>query len=71
MSVLVQIFEVQTRKRLSRWRGWASTAPASPPRRRSSRFTRRPRVGIRAPVALLSTSPERDDTVLLRDPFAD
>ena len=24
-----------------------------------------------APVALLSTSPERDDTVLVRDPFAD
>jgi adenylosuccinate synthase len=26
---------------------------------------------VGAPVALLSTSPERDDTVLLRDPFAD
>jgi len=26
---------------------------------------------IGAPVALLSTSPERDDTVLVRDPFAD
>jgi adenylosuccinate synthase len=26
---------------------------------------------IGAPVALLSTSPERADTVLVRDPFAD
>ena len=24
-----------------------------------------------APVALLSTSPERDDTILMRDPFQD
>ncbi len=26
---------------------------------------------IQAPVALLSTSPERDDTILVRDPFQD
>jgi adenylosuccinate synthase len=26
---------------------------------------------IRCPVALVSTSPERDDTILVRDPFAD
>ena len=26
---------------------------------------------IEAPVALLSTSPERDDTILVKDPFAD
>jgi adenylosuccinate synthase len=26
---------------------------------------------IEAPVALLSTSPERDNTILVRDPFAD
>jgi adenylosuccinate synthase len=26
---------------------------------------------IDCPVALLSTSPERDDTILVRDPFAD
>ena len=26
---------------------------------------------IGVPVALLSTSPERDDTILMRDPFAD
>ena len=28
-------------------------------------------VWLGAPVALLSTSPEREDTVLVRDPFAD
>ena len=26
---------------------------------------------IDAPVAMLSTSPQRDDTILVRDPFAD
>jgi adenylosuccinate synthase len=26
---------------------------------------------VEAPVAMLSTSPDRDDTILLRDPFAD
>jgi len=26
---------------------------------------------IECPVTLLSTSPERDDTILVRDPFAD
>ena len=26
---------------------------------------------IEAPVGLLSTSPERDDTILVRDPFED
>jgi adenylosuccinate synthase len=26
---------------------------------------------IECPVALLSTSPEREDTILMRDPFAD
>ena len=29
------------------------------------------KIMIGAPVALLSTSPEREDTVLVRDPFAD
>jgi hypothetical protein len=29
------------------------------------------RILIGAPVALLLTSPEREDTVLVRDPFAD
>ena len=26
---------------------------------------------IETPVALVSTSPERDDTILMRDPFMD
>jgi adenylosuccinate synthase len=26
---------------------------------------------IERPVTMLSTSPERDDTILMRDPFAD
>jgi len=26
---------------------------------------------IECPVTLLSTSPERDDTILVKDPFAD
>jgi len=34
-------------------------------------YVRRLEQLIGAPVALLSTSPERDDTVLMRDPFAD
>ncbi len=34
-------------------------------------YIRRLEALIGAPVALLSTSPERDDTVLVRDPFAD
>ncbi|MGH7115947.1 MAG: adenylosuccinate synthase [Stellaceae bacterium] len=35
------------------------------------RYIRRLEELIGAPVVLLSTSPERDDTVLMRDPFAD
>jgi adenylosuccinate synthase len=35
------------------------------------KYIRRIETLIEAPVALLSTSPERDDTVLLRDPFKD
>jgi adenylosuccinate synthase len=35
------------------------------------KYIRRIEELIGAPVALLSTSPERDDTVLVRDPFAD
>jgi adenylosuccinate synthase len=26
---------------------------------------------VECPVSLLSTSPDRDDTILMRDPFAD
>ncbi len=35
------------------------------------KYVRRVEELIRCPVALLSTSPERDDTILMTDPFAD
>ena len=35
------------------------------------KYVRRVEELIEAPIALLSTSPEREDTVLVRDPFAD
>jgi adenylosuccinate synthase len=35
------------------------------------KYIRRIEELIEAPVALFSTSPERDDTVLVRDPFED
>jgi adenylosuccinate synthase len=34
------------------------------------KYIRRIEELIRCPVALVSTSPERDDTILVRDPFA-
>ncbi len=46
-------------------RSWAGL-PAT-----AIKYIRRLEEVIGAPVALLSTSPERDDTVLVRDPFAD
>jgi adenylosuccinate synthase len=46
-------------------RSWADL-PAT-----SIKYIRRLEELIGAPVALLSTSPEREDTVLVRDPFAD
>ena len=46
-------------------RSWAQL-PAT-----ASKYIRRLEELIEAPVALLSTSPERDDTILVRDPFAD
>ena len=46
-------------------RSWADL-PAT-----AVKYVRRIEELIRAPVALLSTSPERDDTILVRDPFAD
>jgi adenylosuccinate synthase len=46
-------------------RSWADL-PAT-----AIKYIRRVEELIGAPVALLSTSPERDDTVLVRDPFAD
>ena len=45
-------------------RSWADL-PA-----RAIKYVRRIEELIRCPVALVSTSPERDDTILLRDPFA-
>ena len=46
-------------------RSWADL-PAT-----AIKYIRRVEELIDAPVAMLSTSPERDDTVLVRDPFAD
>ena len=46
-------------------RTWADL-PAS-----AVKYVRRIEELIEAPVALLSTSPERDDTILVHDPFAD
>jgi adenylosuccinate synthase len=46
-------------------RSWADL-PAS-----AVKYVRRIEELIEAPVFLLSTSPERDDTILVRDPFED
>ena len=46
-------------------RSWADL-PAN-----AIKYIRRLEELIDAPVALLSTSPQRDDTILVRDPFAD
>jgi adenylosuccinate synthase len=46
-------------------RSWAQL-PAT-----AIKYIRRIEELIEAPVALLSTSPERDDTILVKDPFAD
>jgi len=46
-------------------RSWADL-PAT-----AIKYVRRIEELIEAPVALLSTSPERDDTILVQDPFAD
>jgi adenylosuccinate synthase len=46
-------------------RSWAQL-PAT-----AIKYIRRLEELIEAPVALLSTSPEREDTILVRDPFAD
>ena len=45
-------------------RSWADL-PA-----RAIKYVRRIEELIRCPVALVSTSPEREDTILVRDPFA-
>jgi adenylosuccinate synthase len=46
-------------------RSWADL-PAT-----AVKYIRRVEELIEVPVAMLSTSPERDDTILVRDPFAD
>jgi len=46
-------------------RAWADLPPAA------VKYVRRLEELIEAPVTLLSTSPEREDTILIRDPFAD
>ncbi len=46
-------------------RSWADL-PAS-----AVKYVKRIEELIEAPVALLSTSPEREDTILVHDPFAD
>ncbi len=46
-------------------RSWADLPAAA------IKYVRRVEELIDCPVALLSTSPERDDTILVRDPFAD
>ncbi|HAM46408.1 MAG TPA: adenylosuccinate synthase, partial [Alphaproteobacteria bacterium] len=46
-------------------RSWADL-PAT-----AVKYIRRIEELIETPVALLSTSPERDDTILVHDPFAD
>jgi adenylosuccinate synthase len=46
-------------------RSWAELPAAA------IKYIRRVEELIGAPVALLSTSPEREDTILVRDPFMD
>jgi adenylosuccinate synthase len=46
-------------------RSWAALPAAA------IKYVRRIEELVEAPVLLLSTSPERDDTIVMRDPFAD
>ena len=46
-------------------RSWADLPAAA------VKYVRRIEELVEAPVTLLSTSPERDDTIMVRDPFAD
>jgi adenylosuccinate synthase len=46
-------------------RSWADLPAAA------IKYIRRVEEMVEAPVTLLSTSPEREDTILVRDPFAD
>ena len=45
---------------------WDTTLPAN-----AIKYVRRVEELIGAPVALLSTSPDRDDTIMVQDPFVD
>jgi adenylosuccinate synthase len=55
--------------------GWSDTTAGARDTRdlpaNAIKYVRRIEELIGAPVALLSTSPEREDTILVRDPFAD
>jgi len=55
--------------------GWSETTAGARDTRNlpanAIKYVRRIEELIGAPVALLSTSPERDDTILMRDPFQD
>jgi adenylosuccinate synthase len=55
--------------------GWSETTAGARETRdlpaNAIKYVRRIEELIGAPVALLSTSPERDDTILMRDPFQD
>jgi adenylosuccinate synthase len=54
--------------------GWAGTTAGARSWKQlpaqAIKYVRRIEELIRCPVALVSTSPERDDTILVRDPFA-
>jgi hypothetical protein len=47
----------------------ATPAPGRRCPRKSVKYVRRIEELVEAPATLLSTSPERDDTILVRDPF--
>ena len=56
------LFRSETTQGARTWRD----LPAS-----AVKYVRRIEELVEAPVTLLSTSPERDDTIMVRDPFLD
>ena len=56
------------------WPGWSDSTKGSRSwstlTSRAVKYTRRIEELIQAPIAMLSTSPEREDTILVKDPFA-
>ncbi len=56
---------------LDGWRGSIRIPFAGGPPATAVKYVRRIEELIRLPVALLSTSPEREDTILVRAPFAE